>query len=1029
MSERVGLEGVLDLSQFTGNLSVYVNGVNKMTSETVRASSTITQAGGGLNVFREISVGALRAVGEAALEWMAKAGAAVANFTGEIVAGALEDEQTLTRLSQTIKSTGGVAGITSGEALDLAGSFHILAGGSDDAVLSLIQIGLQLGTISEEEMPAFIQTSLDLGAVMGSATEAARLLAFAQEQPTQALRRFRQANILFTDSQIAQIKTMEEAGDTAGAFAVIMAQVSSATSGAAQSQLDTLSGKFGLFKTVVAESGEAIMGAFVPAAHALFDATLAPAIPIIESLSGAFAEMITQIISGDAAAGFDTFRESVRASLGETAANAVTWGSNIVISLANGIIDGIGYVIDALASVGDVIAYWLAPGSPPRLLPDLDTWGSDALGEYLGGWTQGDFSAFSDISKTIEGFLRSLPVGDKDKGGIIQSILGSRDAIAQAINDVREFGAVSEETFQSIVSAVGASSPELEAYIRTMLELEGANALVADAQSELTEAQKAYDEAVDAARDKVEGITNAQSDLADQVQISQLKMIESDPNATAIEKQRARLKIQELLAKKEQRDTIATNKIAVDAAQDKLDAAKAEQARLAAQASAQKSMIDLMVEQNKLIAERNKLEAGAGGGGAAGGAKGGGGKGVPKPPGGGGGLGDLLGLDELKANVTSALDGILAPIQGKLDALKLSFSNAWAAITATLAPASEAWNNAMATVGGALERLRGAFASTAPTAQAALGLLAATFTQVLGINLPVIINNLSATIELVLGNIAAFWTQWGDEIIMVVTFTLQAIMAGIGGALSIISSIILSFTILGAGIWKAFGKLLEGDWQGAWDTISETFDTVIDTIADGLIAFFDSALSLVDMNLGEFFSIWEGTLDLLGTLVLETFTNIALSIEQGITDAIAGARELLTGFIDLGTDIIDGIIEGIEGGATALINAASGVIQDAIDAALAVLGNPHSPSPVTRKRIGEPYSQGISAGVMDGIKLIRKASLTAQSYLLAPVGAGSVSNISNSSRVENYNLSVATRETSQSVESNFYHMRARSGVR
>lgn len=1027
MSERVGLEGVLDLSQFTGNLNVYVQGVEKMKSETVNASASITKAGGGINVFQEIAVGALRRVGEAAVEWMGRAAGAVRDFVDQSFQGAIEDEQILTRLNQTIKSTGGIAGVSSSDALALADSFHILAGGSDDAVLALIQVGLQLGTISEEEMPAFIQTSLDLGAVMGSATEAARLLAFAEEQPTQALRRFRMANILFTDSETAAIKSMEEAGNTAGAFAVIMDKVSLATSGAAQANLDTLGGKLGLFKTVVAESGEAILGAFLPAAHALFDATLAPAIPIIESLSSAFASLVTQIISGDAAAGFDTFRESVRTSLGETAANAVTWGSNIVINLAQGIIDGIGYVIDALSSVANVISYWLSPGSPPNLLPDLPEWGAAAMGEWINGFTSADFGAFKDLSGQFEAVIRQMGEDIVPKTGLVPLILGGRDAIAEAIAQVKMVGAVTDDIIASVTAAFGPAGGALTNYTRALLESEVANKAVSDAQAALNSVVAEYDALLSEVDDQISGIDNAQKDLQDEQRKTFLNAILLDPNASASKKANARLELEKIAAEKRKRMLVDEKKGAVDNAQIALDSAKDKQTLANAELARQKALLSIQMEQNKLLKEQadllEKMAAGGGGGGGGGAAKpaGGGGKGVPKPggltmPGGG--------INDLKESLLGGLDSLLAPLQEKLTGLQTAFSTAWDAITATLAPASVAWNNLMLSVGGALARLGAAFASTAPTAQAALGLLAATVVEVLGINLPTILDNLSATVTSVLDGIAEFWRQWGDEIIMAVTFAFQAVIAGVGGALTIVSAIIRVAVNTVLAFWKAFTQLLQGDWEGALHTVIELAQTNFGIIVTAIQTFFNSALSIVGTNLTEFLDSWRGTFELLKTLVLETFTNVAESIETGINNAIAGARALLGDFIQLGTDFIDGIIEGIVTGATSLANAARDAIQGAIDSALGALGNPHSPSPVTRKLIGRTAGQGMTAGLLDEIRNIRSASLTAATALLAPASQ-MVNNNSNTSSTT-YNLSEHYNSGPKDSVRSFMSMKARA---
>ncbi|ABX04014.1 phage tail tape measure protein, TP901 family [Herpetosiphon aurantiacus DSM 785] len=70
----------------------------------------------------------------------------------------------------------------------------------------------------------------------------------------------------------------------------------------------------------------------------------------------------------------------------DLASSAVQWGSNIATQLANGIMGGAGAVVDSLGYIGDLITYWLEPHSPPKLLPNIDTWGRDTAQVWMDGW-------------------------------------------------------------------------------------------------------------------------------------------------------------------------------------------------------------------------------------------------------------------------------------------------------------------------------------------------------------------------------------------------------------------------------------------------------------------------------------------------------------------------------------------------------------------------------------------------------------------------------------------------------------------
>jgi hypothetical protein len=141
------------------------------------------------------------------------------------------------------------------------------------------------------------------------------------------------------------------------------------------------------------------------------------------------------------------FVESLARGLGinfdSLAKDGQAWGENFVVSLAEGMAAAISAVINVLNQLGQIIADWLAPGSPPKLLPHLPEWGAAAMSEYMQGWLQGDFSVFDEIANTVEGLIRSMSANIKETD-IIPRILGSRSAIAAAIEQVRMTGNVTD---------------------------------------------------------------------------------------------------------------------------------------------------------------------------------------------------------------------------------------------------------------------------------------------------------------------------------------------------------------------------------------------------------------------------------------------------------------------------------------------------------------------------------------------------------------------------------------------------------
>jgi len=218
--------------------------------------------------------------------------ASLAAGAGLAFSAALDNEKIQSRLAQVIKSTGGAAGLTAEKANELAKQFMNLAGGSDDAVLAIQEIGLRAGTVSSEKMPAFIQATLDLGQVMGSTEGAAQLLARAQEDVSGAVSRATRMGIIFTDAEKEQIKALQDAGRTAEATEIFMNRIAQATGGAAAANVETLAGKWQILQGRLGEAAETIGGPLLTVGTKFFDGLIAPAIPIIEALAETLAGQI-----------------------------------------------------------------------------------------------------------------------------------------------------------------------------------------------------------------------------------------------------------------------------------------------------------------------------------------------------------------------------------------------------------------------------------------------------------------------------------------------------------------------------------------------------------------------------------------------------------------------------------------------------------------------------------------------------------------------------------------------------------------
>lgn len=176
---------------------------------------------------------------------------------------------------------------------------------------------------------------------------------------------------------------------------------------------------------------------------------------------------------------------------------------------------------------------------------------------------------------------------------------------------------------------------------------------------------------------------------------------------------------------------------------------------------------------------------------------------------------------------------------------------------------------------------------------------------------------IQAAIETALGVIEGVWnTVW--PAIQAVLETVFSVISGVVG------------TVMGAisAVITAVMQAISGDWEGAWDTISgflsgiwETMKSTVSGAIDGVIQFF-------------------------------------IDLPGNILDALGDFGSLL---VDVGGDLIDGLINGIKDAAGAVGDMLLGIVDDAIGGVLSFLGIA-SPSKLMAE-IGGYTMEGFTVGV------------------------------------------------------------------
>lgn len=171
------------------------------------------------------------------------AGIAVAATIQKIVASTVEAENAIQQLEARLRSTGGVAGVTSKELQGLAKELQGITTYTADAILGMQGVLLTFQNIRGENVEGATRAVLDLSAALGQDLQSsAAQVGRALNDPVKGITALQKIGVSFTTSQKQLIKSLVDAGNYAAAQGVILKQLSVAYGGAAVAAGNTLGG-------------------------------------------------------------------------------------------------------------------------------------------------------------------------------------------------------------------------------------------------------------------------------------------------------------------------------------------------------------------------------------------------------------------------------------------------------------------------------------------------------------------------------------------------------------------------------------------------------------------------------------------------------------------------------------------------------------------------------------------------------------------------------------------------------------------
>lgn len=268
-------------------------------------------------------------------------------------------------------------------------------------------------------------------------------------------------------------------------------------------------------------------------------------------------------------------------------------------------------------------------------------------------------------------------------------------------------------------------------------------------------------------------------------------------------------------------------------------------------------------------------------------------------------LGVALGLDP--AAVTSAMDGVKQALSTGLDSAKQIVSDVLAGI-------AQFWEDHRAKIMVILQQYVGVIQSGFVAIQAVVGTVLAVVTDL--------------------------WDRFGSTLLDKLRIAFDAVIEIIRGALEVMKGIFDLITAVLTGKWGDAWDAIKAILDGVWDTIVGVLKLGLDALSLAFEAFkavFSAAWSLLWNAVKTVFSdIWDGIRGKLGevwdsiTSTVSTKMGELVGFFQGLPGRLIGALgDIASKMQGIGRDIVQGIIDGIEGAAGRIGSAVKNAIPGA----------------------------------------------------------------------------------------------------
>jgi hypothetical protein len=200
---------------------------------------------------------------------------AVGSYLGQASKAAAMNAEVMAKQEAIIKATGGAAGLTSRQLVEMADEMERLTEIDGDLISQSQSLLLTFRNIGGETFPRAMQAAVDLQTTFGSLEASTMQLGKALNDPVAGINALARSGVTFSEAQKDQIKQFVAVNDLASAQAIILAEIEAQVGGTARA---------------ISEAGDGAQN-LTNATGALSEAVGRGLLPVVQKTNKALADM------------------------------------------------------------------------------------------------------------------------------------------------------------------------------------------------------------------------------------------------------------------------------------------------------------------------------------------------------------------------------------------------------------------------------------------------------------------------------------------------------------------------------------------------------------------------------------------------------------------------------------------------------------------------------------------------------------------------------------------------------------------